>query len=93
MEARDSSQYLAAMMSMLRLFAQLLWSSEIQLFDDKVLEHIDLGPQPWSGRGRGRGRPKTQENVEEIKFSLKSQSVPPGTMHWILRGNAAQLWS
>ena len=69
MEARDSSQYLAAMMSMLRLFAQLLWSSEIQLFDDKVLEHIDLGPQPWSGRGRGRGRPKTQENVEEIKCS------------------------
>ena len=33
MEARDSSQYLAAMMSMLRLFAQLLWSSEIQLFN------------------------------------------------------------
>ena len=60
---------------MLRLFAQLHRSSEIQLFDGEALERIDLQPEPRLEGGGESGGPKNHEKVEKITKFCFSKSL------------------
>ena len=78
LEARDWSQYPTAIIPMLRLLAQLLWSSEIQLFDGEALERIDLQPEPrleGGGGESGGGRKITKKLKKSQNFVSQNHSI------------------